>query len=156
MYITIYVTSSSGCLIAMQNWASNLHHPSFTISQSLLKLMFIESVMPSNPLILCHPFLLLPSIFSSINLFQWVSFLYGSQSIGGSVSELPMNIHVWFPLEFTNLISCCPRDSQESSPEQFQSINSSVLSLLYGPTLTSIYDYWKNHSCFLICYLGLS
>ena len=42
---------------------------------------------------------------------------------------------------------CRPRDSQESSPTlQFKNINSSVLSFLYGPTLTSIYDYWKNHS----------
>ena len=46
---------------------------------------------------------------------------------------------VWSP--------CCPRDSQESSPTpQFESINSSVLSLLYGPTLTSIHNYWKNHT----------
>ena len=42
---------------------------------------------------------------------------------------------------------CSPRDSQESSPiPQFKSINSLVLSLLYGPTLTYIHDYWKNHS----------
>ena len=46
---------------------------------------------------------------------------------------------VWSP--------CCPGDSQESSPTpQFKSISSSVLSLLYGPTLISIHDYWKNHS----------
>jgi len=46
----------------------------------------------------------------------------------------------WFDL-------CCPRDPQESSPtSQFQSINSLAFSLFYGPTLTSIYDYWKNHS----------
>ena len=42
---------------------------------------------------------------------------------------------------------CSPRDSQESSPtRQFKSINSSALSLLYGPTLTSIHDYWRNHN----------
>ena len=41
---------------------------------------------------------------------------------------------------------CSPRDSQESSPTQFKSINSSALSFLYSPTLTSIPDYWKNHS----------
>ena len=42
---------------------------------------------------------------------------------------------------------CCPRDSQESSPALlFKSINSSVLSLLYGPTLTSVHDYWQNHT----------
>ena len=40
---------------------------------------------------------------------------------------------------------CCPSDSQESSPTQFKSINSSVLSFLYNPTLTSIHDHWKNH-----------
>ena len=60
---------------------------------------------------------------------------------------------------------CCPRDSQESSPApQFEGINSLALSLLYGPTLTSIHDYCKNNSfdlcqqclCFVICCLGLS
>ena len=51
------------------------------------------------------------------------------------------------PLGLTGLISCCPRDSHESYPApQFKGINSSALSPLYGPTLTSIYDYWKNHS----------
>ena len=73
----------------------------------------------------------------------------GGQSIGvsASASVLPMNTQNWFPLEFTGLISCSPRDSQESSPTpQFKSINSSVLSFLYSPTLTSIHDYWKNHS----------
>ena len=49
---------------------------SFTISQSLFKLMFIESVMPSNHLILCHPFLLLPSIFPSIRVFSKESALH--------------------------------------------------------------------------------
>ena len=47
----------------------------------------------------------------------------------------------------TERLSLCPRNSQESSPApQFKSINSLVISLLYGPTLTSIHDYWKNHS----------
>ena len=73
----------------------------------------------------------------------------GGQSVGASASTsvLPMNIQDWFPLRLTGLISFYPRDSQESSPApQFDSINSSALSLLYGPTLTSIYDYWKNQS----------
>ena len=71
-------------------------------------------------------------------------FTSGGQSIGVSASVLPMNIQGWFPLGVTGLIS---RDSQESSPApKFKSINSSVLSLLYGPTLTSEHDYWKNHS----------
>ena len=57
-----------------------------------------------------------------------------------------MNIQDWFPLEWTGWISQQSRDSQESSPTlQLRSINSSVLSFLYSPTLTSIHDYWKNH-----------
>ena len=66
---------------------------SFTISQSLLKLMPIESVVPSNHLILCHPLLLLPSIFPSINISMSWFFASGSQSIGTSASApiLPMN-----------------------------------------------------------------
>ena len=76
-------------------------------------------------------------------------FTSGSQSIGvsPSASVLPMNIQDWFPLGWTGWTSCSPRDSQESSPTpQFKSINSSVLSFLYSPALTSIHDYWKNRS----------
>ena len=77
-------------------------------------------------------------------------FASGGQSIGvsASASVLPMNIQGWFPLGLTGLISLQSRGLfQESSPTpQFKSINSSVLSFLYGPTLTSIHDYWKNHS----------
>ena len=76
-------------------------------------------------------------------------FLSGGQSIGvsASASVLPMNIQGWFPLGLTGLISLCTRDSQESSSTpQFESISSLVLRLLYGSTLTSIHDYWKNHS----------
>ena len=55
-----------------------------------------------------------------------------------------MNIQDQFPSGLTGLIPCNPRDSQESSPTpQFKSINFSVLSFLYSPTLTSIHDYWK-------------
>ena len=73
-------------------------------------------------------------------------FTSGGQSIGASASAsvLPMNIQDWFPLGLTVWSSCSPRDSQESSPTpQFKSINSSVLSFLHSPTLTSIHDYWK-------------
>ena len=79
---------------------------SFTISRSFLKLMSIESVMPSNHLILCHPLLLPPSIFSSIRVFSNDSALTsGGQSIGASASVLPMNIQNWLPLKLTSLIS---------------------------------------------------
>ena len=81
---------------------------SFTISRSLLKLMPVESVIPSNHLILFCPLLLLPSIFPSIRSFP-VSWLFasGGQSTGASASAsaLLMNIQAWFPLGWTNLIS---------------------------------------------------
>ena len=76
-------------------------------------------------------------------------FIQGGQSIGvsASTSVLPMNIQGWFPLGLTGGSPCSPRDSQESSPTpQFKSINPSVLSLHYGPALTSIHGYWKKHS----------
>ena len=76
-------------------------------------------------------------------------FASGSQSIGASASTsvLPMNTQDWSPLGWTGWISLQSRDSQESSPApQFKSIKSLVLSFLYSPTLTSIPDYWKNHS----------
>ena len=79
---------------------------SFTISWSLLKLMSIEWVMPSNHLIPCHPLLLLPSIFPASASFP-VSQLSasGGQSIAAWASVLPMNIQDWFPLGLTGLIS---------------------------------------------------
>ena len=75
-------------------------------------------------------------------------FASGGQSIGvsASTSALPMNTQDW-SLGWTGWIAFSPRDSQESSPTpQFKSINSSVLSFLYTPTLTSIHNHWKNHS----------
>ena len=86
---------------------------SFTVSQSLLKLMSIELVMPSNHLILCHHLLFLPSIFPSIRVFSPLSRLFtsGSQSIAASASAsvLPMNIQSWFPLRLTDFISLLSR-----------------------------------------------
>ena len=78
-------------------------------------------------------------------------FTSGGQSIGApaSASVLPVNIHSWFPWGLTSLISLSKADKslQESSPApQFESINSLALSLLYGPTLASAHNYWKDHS----------
>ena len=91
---------------------------SFTMAQSWLKLMSIESVMPSNHLILCHPFLLLPSFFPRV--FSRVSWLFAScgQSIGASVSEsvLPGNIQGLFPLGLTGLISLLSKGLSRVSP----------------------------------------
>ena len=79
-----------------------------TSSWSLLKLMSMESVMPSNQLILCRPLLLLPSIFPSIRVFSKESALhirYQSIGVSTSASVLPMNIQDWFPLGLTSWIS---------------------------------------------------
>ena len=96
------------------------------------------------------PFSSCPQSFPASGFFQMSQlFISGGQSIGvsASTSVLPMNIHDWFPLEWLVGTPCSPRDSQEFSPTpQFKSINSSALSFLYSPTLTSIHDYWKNHS----------
>ena len=116
------------------------HHASLSVTLSvsgrLLKLEFIESVMPFSHLILCHPLLLSPSIFPSIRVFSNESVLlirWPSTAAWAPASVLPMNIQDWFPLGSP----CSPRDSQESSPTpQFKSIKSSALSILYGPTLT--------------------
>ena len=81
---------------------------SITNSQSLPKLMSIESLMTSHHLIPCRPLFLLPSIFPSISVFSnYQLFLSGSQSIGvsASTSVLPMNIQDWFPLGWTGWIS---------------------------------------------------
>ena len=182
---------------------------------------------PSSHLILCHPLLLLPSVFPRIKVFSNESVLcIRCQSIGpwASASVLPMNIQDWFPLQFgfpggsevkasasnagdlglipgsgrspgegygnplqysclenpmdggawwatvhrvaqsdmtewlnfqlfnfplqlNGLIFMQFRDSQESSPTpQFKSISALALSFIYGPTLASIHDYWKNYS----------
>ena len=83
--------------------------------------------------------------------------LSDGQSMRASSSVFPMNVQGWFPLGLTGLISL--QDSQESSlAPQFRGINSSVLCLLHGPTLTSVNDYWKNHSSdsLDLCQQGLS
>ena len=114
--------------------------PVLTISLSLLKRMSIESVMPYNHLMLGRSLLLLPSVFPSIRVFSNELALHQ----GSKVLELQLQHQ---SLGLTGLISYCPRDSQEFSPApQLKSISSSVLNLLYGLTLTSIHDYWKNCS----------
>ena len=113
-------------------------------SQSSLKLMSIELVMPSNHLILCHT-LLLPSIFPSIRVFsnesvlhvRWPKYWSFSFSISPS-NEYSGLISFW--MNWLDLLAV--QGTQESSPtSQFKSINSSTLSFLYSPTLTSIHDY---------------
>ena len=88
--------------------------------------------------------------FPASGSFQMCQFFTsGGQSIGvsASASDLLMNIQDWFPLGWMGCISLQSKDFQESSPTPWlKSFNSSVLSFLYSETLTSIHDYWKNHS----------
>ena len=91
-------------------WPRGLQHTSspITNSRSLLKLMSIESVMPSNHLILCHPLIHQPSSFPASGSFPMSQFFTsGGQSIGvsASTSVLPMDIQDWFPLGWTGWIS---------------------------------------------------
>ena len=91
------------------------------------------------------PFSSCPQSFPVSGSFQMSQFFAsGGQSIGVSASALPMNIQDWFSLGWTSWISLQSKES--SSMPQFESIHSLVLSFLYGPTLTSVHDYWKNHS----------
>ena len=115
---------------------------SFTISQSLLKFMSTESVMPSNHLILCHPLLLLPSIFPSIRVFSNESALHirWPKYWSFSFSISPSNEYSGFFSFRIDWFDLAVQKESSSTP-QFESISSLALSLLYGPTLTSIHDY---------------
>ena len=124
---------------------------SITHYQNLLKLMSIELVMPSNHLILCHPLLLLPSIFSSIRVFSNESVLhirwpkYWSFSFNISAFKEYSGL-ISFRMNWLNLLALQGALKSLGPTPQFKSINSLVLSFIYSPTLTSIHDHWKNHS----------
>ena len=123
---------------------------STTYPHSLLKLMSVGSVMPSNHLILCHPFLLVPSIFPSIRVFFNESFLcirlpnYWNFSFSISPPNKYSGL-IFFRIKSLDLLSVQGTFKSSSTP-QFKSINSLALRFLYNPTLTSIHDHWKNHS----------
>ena len=101
-----------------------------------------DAIQPSHPLVI--PISSCLQSFPSSGSFPMSQFfISGGQSIGVSASHsvLPTNIQDWFPLGWTGWISLQSKDSQAFSPTpQFESINSSVLSFLYSPTLTSIHD----------------
>ena len=128
--------------------------------------MSIESVMPSNLLILSHPLLLLPSIFPSIRVFSHESVLCSTwPNIGVSTSApvLPMNTQDWYPLGWTGWISLQSKGLsrvfsnttvQKHQLKKKRGISSSVFVFLYSPTLTYIHDYWKNHSLDQMHFVG--
>ena len=123
---------------------------SITSSWSPPKPMSIESVMPSNHLILCRPLLLPPSNFPNFRVFsngsvlhiRWPKYWSFSFSISAS-NEYPGWIS--FRIDW-NLIFLESKGLSRVFNTTVQSISSLVLSFIYGPTLTSIHDYWKNHS----------
>ena len=123
---------------------------SFTISWSLLKFMSIGSLMPPNHLILCCHFLLWPSIFPSVRVFsselalyiRWLkcwSFSF-SISLSSDYSQLISFRIDWFDLL---AVQGTLRVFSSTTVRKHQFFH---LSLLYGPSLTSIHDYWKHHS----------
>ena len=120
---------------------------SFTVSQSLLKLMSIELMMPSNHLILCQPLFFLPPIFPSIRVFsnklalciRWPKYWSFSISPSNEYSRLISFRVNWFDF-------LAVHETLEAFPApQLKSVNFLAFSLPYGPTLTSIHDCWKNH-----------
>ena len=123
---------------------------SITNSQSLLKLISIESVMPSNHLILCHPLLLPPSIFPSIRVFSNESVLhirwpkYWSFSFSISPSNEYSQL-ISFRMDWLDLCAV------QGTPKSFLQHHSPKASILRHSAfsivqLTSMHDYWKNHS----------
>ena len=112
---------------------------------SIPKLMSIESVMPSN-LIFCRPLLFLPSIFPNIRIFSNKTTLPIRWPKCWSFSIGPPNDYsglISFRIDWFALLAI--QGTLNSPAPQFKSISSLLLSLLYGPTLTTVHDYWKNH-----------
>jgi len=153
MYLQFSSVQSLSCVPLFETPWTAAHQASVSItnSWSLLKLMYIESVMPSNHLILCCPLLLLPSVFPSIRVFSNVSVLcirwlkYWSVSYNIS----PSNEHsglISFRIDWLGLL---PIQGTLKSLLQHHSSKASVLqrsAFFISPTLTSIHNYWKSHS----------
>ena len=123
---------------------------SITNSWSLLKLMSIELVMPSNHLILCYPLFPQSSIVPSIRVFFNESFLhirwpkYWSSSFSMSTSTKYSGL-ISFRMDWLDLFAV-QGILKSLLQHHSSSISSSALSFIYGSTLTSVHDYWKNHS----------
>ena len=156
IFIHTYISSAQfssvtqSCLFAAPCTAARQASLSITNSQNLPKLMSIESVMPSSHLILCHPLLLLPPILPRIRVFSNESTLHirWPKYWSFSFSISPSNEHpglISFRMDWLDLLAV-QGTLKSLLQHQFKSINSSALSFLHSPTLTSIHDYWKNHS----------
>ena len=146
MYINISsVQSLSRVQLFATPWtAARQTSLSFTISQGLLKLMSIESVTPSNHLILCCPLLLLSSIFPSIRVFSSEAVFHIRRPKYWSFSTNPSNEYsglISFRIDWFDLLEVQGTLKSLLQLPQFKGISSLVLSLLCGPDLTSIHDY---------------
>ena len=129
-----------------------------------------DDIQPSHPLSSPSPFAF--NLSRNQGLCQWALHITWPKYWSFSLSITPSNEYsgmISFRIDWFDLLVVRGTDSQESSPAQLKNINSLVLSLLYGPTPTSIHDYWKNHSfdctiafpakwclCFLMHCLGWS
>ena len=107
-----------------------------------------DAIQPSHPL--SSPTSPAPNLSQHQSLFQWVNSLHQvAKVLKFQLQHQSFQLTPRTDLLYDGLAGspCSPRDSQESSPTpQFKSINSSALSFLHSPTLTSIHDHWKNHS----------
>ena len=147
----IVVIKSLNCVwLFVTPWTAALQASlSITNSRSLLELMFIKSVMPSNHLILCHPLLLLPSIFPSIRIFSSKSALHirWPKEWSFSFSISPSNEYysglISFRIDWFDLLAVQGTLKSLLQYHSLKSINSLTLSFLCNSTLTSIYNYWK-------------
>ena len=149
---------SLSCVLLFATPWTETHQASLSItnSQSLLKLMSVELVMPSNHLILCRPLLFPPSIFPSIRVFFNESVLHigWPKYWSFSFNISPSNEHsglISFRMDWLDLLTVqgilkSLVQHHSVGQKSIKSITSSALSFLYSPTLTSIHDYWKNHS----------
>ena len=150
--VSVSVQSLSRVWLLATPWTAALQASlSITYSWSLLRLMSIELVMPSNHLVLRYPLLLLSSVFLSIRVFSSESVLRirwpKYSGVSASTSVLPMNIQDCFLFGWTGWISLQSKwFSRVFSNTTVQKDQFLPLSFLYSPTLISIHDYWKNHS----------
>ena len=137
------------CLTLCTPWAAARQASlSITNSWSLLKVMSLESMTPSNHLILCHPLSFCPQSFPASGSLpiSWL-FASGGQSIGVSASApvILVNIQDWFPLGWFNLLAVqwtltLKRVFSNTTVQKHQ------FSLICGPVLLHLCDYWQNHS----------
>ena len=146
-HLVVIVQSLSRVWLFLTPWTVALQASlSITNSWSLLQLMSIEllmpSIQPSHPVVSFSSYL--QSFPASGAFLMSQLFTSGGESIAASASASVrlMNIQDWLVWSL-----CSPKDSQVASPTpQFKNINTLMLSFLYSPTLTSIHDYWENHS----------